>query len=171
MSNRDEIGKVGKEIREYETVTGAKINRDKLGTWKVVSLPGLFFWMDTYGHDIRRLVRSRSPFGNKLLGSAGEGRGRSPSVVPDESFLKGEGESICLTHLLDSPLSTLFTSTSLVGIFFLWGGKSSKICQEICHLHPSEGDLGVPSVKICQQALRITFLDQMCLQLYENGEF
>ena len=42
---------MSKEIGRFETVTGAKINREKtvglrLGSWKGFALPGPFIWKD-----------------------------------------------------------------------------------------------------------------------------
>ena len=51
VTSSAEVEEVSKEIRRYEVVTGAKINRKKsvglwLGSWKGCALPGPFSWKD-----------------------------------------------------------------------------------------------------------------------------
>lgn len=98
-------------------VTGAKINRGK--SWlSVVCGKGSFSSRTSplngqSGLDIRRLVHSLSHDGSELVADARESRAYRLSVVTEESFLKGEGGSICLTQILNSPLPTLSVYTSI----------------------------------------------------------
>ena len=51
VTSSAEVEEVSKEIGRYETVTGARINREKsvglrLGSWKGCALPGPFSWTD-----------------------------------------------------------------------------------------------------------------------------
>ena len=51
VTSSAEVEEVSKEIGRYETLTGAKINREKsvglrLGSWKGSALPGSFIWND-----------------------------------------------------------------------------------------------------------------------------
>ncbi|CAE1168983.1 unnamed protein product [Acanthosepion pharaonis] len=86
---------------------------------------------------------------------------------------------MCFTHLSDSPVPTLCTSTPVCQtniissdlVLFLVERQSPLVSREICCLHPSEGCLGVPSIEIRQHMLRITFLDRMCRGSDEVGAF
>lgn len=54
---------------------------------------------------------------------------------------------------------------------FLLGVKSTQLRPKICYLHPSEGGLRMLNVDIRQHKLRIAFLDQICTQSNDVGEF
>ncbi|CAE1276092.1 unnamed protein product [Acanthosepion pharaonis] len=131
------------------------------------------------GQDTRRLVRSRPP----VEMNWSEVREKAELAVRlwtrRNLSLKGRTE-VCASHIypillyrlsvLPLPSDTLLAFVRLL-FSFLWGGKAAMVSREICYLHPSDGGLGVPCVETRQHTLRITYLDRMCMQLDEDGEF
>lgn len=93
------------------------------------------------------------------------------SVYSKESFLEGEGWSVCFAYLPNSLLLTVLPIPSaerddFVGDLFdfLWRGKSPLVCFKVYCLHPAESSLGIPNVKTCQYTLCLNFLEWMCTQ-------
>lgn len=102
----------------------------------------------------------------ELVASPGKSQGCSSSVVLEEAFLKEESRSLCLAQVLyPYQLSVLpLLCTKLVELVcnllrLWWSDKAPKVHREVCYFHSSEGGLGMPSVEICQQTLRLKFLD------------
>ena len=84
------------------------------------------------------------------------------------AFPKGRAE-VCGSHIyllalyrfsvLPIPCTILF---KLERVLFqlIWTKR------EICYLHPPEGGLGVPNIKMRCHALRLSFLDRMCFETW-----
>lgn len=94
-----------------------------------------------------------------MVGGPRKGQGGSSSVVSEEAFLKGEGGNVCLVILYRLSVPPVpYTELILlvrVLLHILWGDNTPMMrC-----LHPSEGGLVMPSVKIRQRTLQLKFLD------------
>ena len=184
VASNAEILEVSREIRRYETVTGAKTNCSKsaglrLGAWRGCPLPGPFKWTDGpckilgvwYGPDLQ-LEKNWSEVIDRVQNAVNLWSGRHLS-------LKGRAE-VCVTYIY--PLVVYRMSaiplpcTDLVqletALFrLLWGHKQPMVRREICQLHPAEGGLGMPHVEKRRHTLRLNFLERMCTQNDGNGEF
>ena len=177
-----EVEEVSKEIGRYEAVTGAKINREKsvslrLGSWKGCALPGPFIWKDGpckilgvwFGPDLQ-LEKNWSEVLEKVVTATELWLRRRLS-------LKDRAE-VCCSHIyslvvyrlsvLPIPPTILFKLERIV-FQFVWAKRFPLEWREICHLHPSEGGLGVLNVEARRHTLRLTFLDRMCSRYTTAG--
>ena len=93
--------------------------------------------------------------------------------------LRGQAE-VCSSHIyslahyrlsiLPIPCTILFKFEKK-NCLFIWAKRAPLVRREICHLHPSEGGLGVPNIKMRRHTLRLSFLDRMCSQDNETESF
>lgn len=70
------------------------------------------------------------------------------------------------------PLLSTYLDDLVEALFlFLWGYKAHMVHHKVCYLHPSKGSLGMLNIKTLQDTLRLHFLDRVCTQDDENGNF
>lgn len=134
--------------------------------WKEISLLGPFSWTDG------PLVQSRSLAGNEVVGDAGEGQGRSSSVVWEGSFLKGQ-DRLCVSHIYPILLYRLSVLPPLYAIIMQLG-SCCPCCGESRlprYVGRPVSCLVMPSVEIRQHTHCITFLDRIRLRDDGNCEF
>ena len=184
VTSNAEVEEVSKEIRRYEAVAGAKINREKsvglrLGSWKGCTLPGPFIWKDGpckilgvwFGSDLQ-LEKNWSKVLEKVVAATELWLRRRLSR-------KGRAE-VCCSHIyplvvyrlsvLPIPGTILFKMERIL-FWFIWAKRFPLVRREIYYLHPSEGGLGVLNVETRRHTLRLTFLDRMCSQDTEAESF
>jgi hypothetical protein len=179
VSDTKEIEVVGTTLKEYELLTGAKINQDKsvglqLGTWRGRSMPSdgvVGRWTDGpvkllgvwFGPDLQ-VDRNWDEVTSKVVSLTQKWAGRKLSLKGRAEVANVYIASVIYYRLTVVPCpSSRLTRLERLLFRFLWGGRVPLVRRSICCQHPLRGGLGMPWLLMRRHALRLRHL-QIFLQ-------
>ncbi len=181
VSDTTKVEVVGTILKEYEAVTGAKINPDKsvglrLGTWRGRPMPSnsvVGRWTDGpvkllgvwFGPDLQ-LDRNWDEVTSKVASLTQKWAERKLSLKGRAEVANTYIASIIIYRLTVVPCpSPRLTRLERLLFRFLWKGRVPLVRRSICCQHPLKGGLGMPWLLMRRHALRLRHL-----KLFLDGE-
>jgi hypothetical protein len=176
VSDISEIEVIGTTLREYEAVTGAKINHEKsvglqLGTWRGRSMPpdsvvgrwtdgpvkllGVWFGPDlqvdkNWGEVTSRVAHLTQKWAERKLSLKGRAEVANAYIA-----------SVIYYRLTVVPCPPPWlTKLERLLFRFLWKGRVPLVRRSICCQHPLRGGLGMPWLMMRRHALRLRHLQR-----------